>query len=143
MAKRIDVRWPKSPSECAAFEQLTEPILKALRFAYTLKRKNENVRIPWTGLGIGPDCAATCLCPEDALSKDSLAWALDEHGRDALEVIVQLAVQLGIEQGRRLALHKQKERLCLPLIQLDSLRSYFEDVKSRCGYKEQDDGGEN
>jgi hypothetical protein len=142
MAKRLDVRWPKNPSQCADFEQLTEPILKALRFAYQLERKNKNMRIPWTGLDTGPDCAATCLAPEEALSKDALAWALDEHGREALEVIMQVALQLGIEQGRRLALNKMKERLCLPLVYMDSLRGYFEDLKTRCGYEEAADGGD-
>ncbi len=136
MAKRNDDRWPKGKSECASFEELTEPIVRALRFAYNFQRKNNKRAIPWTGLSLGPDCAATSLSPEEALSKDSLTWSLDEYGRDALEVVVQIAVQLGIEQGRRLAMNKLKEQLALPLIHMDGMRGFMWDLKDKCGYDE-------
>ncbi len=92
--------WPKG-GKTVSFHEITEPIMNALRFAYSLHRKNEEKDIPWEGLDIGESQKATCFVPDENLSADSLAFQLEDQGRTPLEVIVGIAVQLGIEQGRR------------------------------------------
>ncbi|MCH8965769.1 MAG: hypothetical protein IIB58_12455 [Planctomycetes bacterium] len=94
-------KWPKN-NEPARFPDLADPVVKGIRFAYSIKRRNKDKRIPWLGPDQGKYTKVSCLAPRDGLSKESLAWLLDDQGRDALDVLVAIAVQLGIEQGRRM-----------------------------------------
>lgn len=100
--------WPEN-DEPAAFEEISEPIIKAIRFAYRLVRRNKTKDIPWSGLDLGQNEKVTCSRPMTKLTADHLAFALEDQGRDALEEIVSLAIQLGIEQGRRMEITRQKE----------------------------------
>lgn len=101
-------QWPDK-NKAANFNELSEPICKAIRFAYQLTRQNEGVSIPWKGLTIGERELATCFQPDERLSKEQLEYDDENQGRDALDVLVGLAIQLGIEQGRRMT-----TRECLP-----------------------------
>ncbi len=92
--------WPDEKS--VEFDDLCEPVCKALRFAYKLQRQNEGSSIPWTGLDLGQRELVCSPSPDDKLSASSLQFDDEDQGRDALEVIVAIAVQLGIEQGRRM-----------------------------------------
>ncbi len=82
------------------FSDLADTVTSAIRFAYSLKRKNKGKSIPVVGLdspgnaGIGP--GSHCL------SAENLAYSDEDQGRDALEEIVGVAIRLGIEQGRRI-----------------------------------------
>lgn len=96
--------WPKDKKECVSFYKITEPILEAVRFAYNLERKNKNKSIPWNGLDIGDKEKAGSFSPTEKLRAGNLKYSLEDQGRDALEEIIGLAVQLGIEQGRRIGL---------------------------------------
>jgi hypothetical protein len=71
-------------------------------FAYDLKRKNASRSIPWTGYDVGEDTKVGCFSPHEALAKNNLAFQEEDQGRDALDALIQIAIQLGIEQGRRL-----------------------------------------
>jgi len=95
--------WPEDDKPID-FEQLSAPLVRAVRFAYKLQRQNTDKDIPWSGPEIGKDCAATCLPPKTALSAKNLAYSNDEQGRDALTEIIGLAIQMGIEQGRRITM---------------------------------------
>lgn len=95
-------QWPKDGKPLTNFEQLTEPVIKAIRFAFKLNRKNEDLDIPWSGYDIGRKEQATSLTPDKKLSVENLKYQEENQGRGALETIIELAVQLGIEQGRRL-----------------------------------------
>ncbi len=114
------------------FDSLAEPIRKAIAFAYSVKRKNADKRIPWNGPDIGKDDKATCLSPREALSKANLAWGLKDQGRDALDAIIQIAIQLGIEQGRRAEHEKLASDISLASIAFDSVRSSLWNLQSRC-----------
>ncbi len=94
--------WNKQKDKTAVFSDLADPILKAIRFAYKLERKNIDKDIKWTGYDIGQDDMATCISPNEKFTVKNLVWALEEHGIDALHEIITVAVQLGIEQGRRI-----------------------------------------
>jgi hypothetical protein len=86
------VPWPEKGGP-ATFAMLADSICAAIRFAYQLKRQNQDQDIPWTGPDIGED--------DEQLSAEMLALIEKDQGRDALDEIVGLALRLGIEQGRR------------------------------------------
>ena len=132
MAKRRT--WPKDGSPLM-FDSLAEPIRKAIEFAYSIKRKNEDKRIPWNGPDIGYSERAACLSPKEALSKDNLAYSLEDQGYDALDTIIMLAVQLGMEQGRRAEHEKLASHIDLASISLDSVRSSLWSLQKRCCVK--------
>ncbi len=93
--------WPEN-DEPASFAHIADPIVRSIRFAYQLTRKNENRNIPWEGLNIGKGQRAMCHSPFELLSVKGLEFSLEDQGREAIEELVGLAVQLGIEQGRRI-----------------------------------------
>ena len=96
------IAWP-AKNKCADFERITEPLARWFR-------AHQDGRVEtYEGLPLGQREAAGALQPVDALTTESLAYNLDEQGRDVFDVVIGLAVQLGIEQGRRL----QKEQLLL------------------------------
>ena len=102
--------WPEG-NKTASFEDLTRPVIRAMRFAYSMKRRNEDKDIPWAGPALGRDMRATCLPYDTALSAANLRYSKEEQGRDALTEIVGVAVQLGIEQGRRIAADSTEARV--------------------------------
>lgn len=91
--------WP-ADNKIVNFSELTEPITKAIRHAYALKRLPLK-DIPWTGYRLGKRERATSFEHEEHLTAQNLEYSDTEQGRDALEEIVGIAVRLGIEQGRR------------------------------------------
>lgn len=95
-------KWPDNDKP-ASFEDLTEPFIKAINFAYDLTRKNEDKNIPYNGYDNGE--LACCPGIEILFDKESLEYNLDDQGRDALTVILTAAIQVGIEQGRRIAMN--------------------------------------
>ncbi len=99
--ERTSRAWPlEGPVD---FEELTGPVCRAIRFGYQLERRNKDTSIPWTGLDIGKCEKAAGFSPHDKLHSTNLEYDENEQGRDALEVLVGIAVQLGAEQGRRMA----------------------------------------
>ncbi len=94
--------WPKN-GEPADFEQLVAPIQKAINFAYNLERKNKDKRIPYKGF----DSENHSIDINKLLSAENLHYSEEDQGRDALCILVGLAVQLGIEQGKRIAREDQ------------------------------------
>lgn len=102
--------WPEK-SAIVRFTDITKPVIRAMKFAYTLKRKNRQRDIPWEGLDIGKEEQVGCFSPVDKLTAFNLEYSLDSQGRDALTEIVGVAVQLGIEQGRRMAYNDMASRI--------------------------------
>ena len=97
------VPWP-ADDKPHDFEDLCDPVIRAIRFAYKLERKNKGKNVPWNGPSFGIDCAASCLPPHEALRASRLKYAEEDQGRDPLVQIISLALQLGIEQGRRITM---------------------------------------
>lgn len=102
--------WPKERS--VNFDDLVNPIVKAIKFAYTIRRKNLSKDIPYDGYERN-SMLAGCLPIGEALSVKGLEFDLEDQGRTAIEVIVGLAIQLGIEHGQRLAKAEHKKRMKL------------------------------
>jgi len=93
-------KWPKDGSE-VSFSKIIDPVREAILFAYDINRKNKNRSIPWAGLDIGKDERATSFSPNERLRLKNLKYSENDQGRDALDEILGIAIQLGIEQGRR------------------------------------------
>ena len=106
--------WPKNDKHMS-FSKLTDPVYRAIRRAYTLTPNDYGESIKWTGPELPESMRATCFSYAEKLTREQLEYDEQDQGRDPLEVIVGIAVQLGIEQGRRLA----KEDLETPLELLD------------------------
>ena len=93
--------WPKNDKP-ASFEDIVAPLKAAIKFAYKMSRRNINKNIQYKGFDIGQAQFATCFHANETLSAKHLKFTLEDQGRDALEEILGIAVQLGIEQGRRI-----------------------------------------
>lgn len=91
-------KWGEN-NELADFAELSDSIKEAILFAYEIKRKNKDKSIPWEGYDVGQ--SINFPSPDETFDFANLKWAEEEHGRDALDEIITLAIQLGIEQGRR------------------------------------------
>jgi len=92
------MKWPEE-LETLRLRELSAPVCKALRFAFKLQRRNTTKDIPWEGPdeipGDSPDLP-------DRLTLESLRRQREGAEVDTLEAIVVIAIQLGIEQGRRM-----------------------------------------
>lgn len=97
--------WPKGPKETAQFSDLADPVVEAIRFGYTMARRRATQDVPYQGYDIGEREKATCLLPDDQLTAEQLRYSEEDQGRDLLTEAIGIAVRLGIEQGRRLALN--------------------------------------
>jgi hypothetical protein len=96
-------KWPANDKPFN-IEKLTDPLIKAMRFAYKMQRQNADKDIPWRGPDIGDRERANCPSPKTQLKAENLQYSDEEQGRDALEEIMGLAIRLGIEQGRRITM---------------------------------------
>ena len=121
-------QWPKD-GKPAQFSKLVDPIVRAIKFAYKLERKNDGKNIPWAGYNIGKKDLCCCLAANEKLKAKNLAWALDDQGRDALDEIVCLAVQLGIEQGRRVRAESQESIIAMLDINMRAATGCVFDLK--------------
>lgn len=122
-------KWPQTGP--VRFTDLIDPVRKAIKFAYDLKRKNQTKDIPWRGYNIGKRERCGSPSPDEKLTQKSLAWVLDDQGRDALDEILCVAIQLGIEQGRRV--ERQDTEGCIDLIgiSIDAVRSVLAQLADR------------
>lgn len=100
--KTMAKKWPKN-DKCADFADIAKPLREAFKtFApdqdwtgSTLKRSHK-----WNGLPFGPGVSHVVPDPWYLLSREGLDSALDQ-GCDALDTLIQIAINLGFEQGRR------------------------------------------
>ena len=88
--------WPAN-NKPADFSDLCDQVVRAIRFAYLVRRKNEDKDIPISVID-APETATT-RCGSQMLTAESLRDSKEEQGRDALTEIVGFALRLGIEQG--------------------------------------------
>jgi len=85
------------------FEKLMAELRKSLKFAYSTRRKNKGKEIPWDRPELTSfRLLAGSLNVKENFTVGNLAYHEDEQGRDALDVILMVAIQLGIEQGFRM-----------------------------------------
>lgn len=95
------VEWDKD-NKPASFEQLIEAVRDVVKQCYKLTRKNKDKDIKWKGPLLPESMRATCLDFEHNLTVERMKYNEYDQGRDAMDVIIGIAIQLGIEQGRRI-----------------------------------------
>lgn len=97
--------WTEDDKEIN-FEDLVKPVIYAIKQVYILDRRGHGIcDVKWVGPDLPKSMRATCPPYDKRLTAESLRYDEEEQGRDPLEVIIGIAVQLGIEQGRRI--HKK------------------------------------
>lgn len=99
--------WPEG-NEIATFGKIAEPLKAAILFGYKVTRKAKGKDVPYDGYGVGV-LNANCSSPEDALKAEGLEYS-EERGRDLLDEIIGIAIQLGMEQGRRMTMKQFSEK---------------------------------
>lgn len=89
------------------FEELCQAIRRSIEFAYRVERKNKGKSIPYDGPELTSSRILACsfnikeTFTDDGTEFCGLVYH-EDRGRDALEVIIGKAVQLGMEQGWRM-----------------------------------------
>lgn len=90
---------PNADAKPFDFGEMADACRRALEFGFKLEPKNKGKNIPWTG----PDYKhANHFAPREALKAERLRYAEEDQGRDKLDEIISVILQLGIEQGRRI-----------------------------------------
>jgi len=85
------------------FSDISEALRKSVGFAYTLRRKNKGKDVPYEGPELTAGRVLACsFTVEEAFSEEQLRYDREDQGRDAMEVILGKAIQLGMEQGWRM-----------------------------------------
>lgn len=126
----MNKQWPKD-GKTVSFHEITGPLVKALKFTYNMQRKNREMDVSWKGYDIGNDLKATSFSPDENLKAESLAYQEEDQGRDASEVIIGIAVQLGIEQGKRHYIGNElKTHLNLATLYSKELKNVLERMSS-------------
>jgi len=100
--------WP-AKNKVADFESIVEPLKKALQIAIDKGNKVYDEGIEWTGLKQGGKNSAIVFQPSEALHSINLKYSNEEQNRDVFTEILSIAVQLGMEQGRREIISELKE----------------------------------
>lgn len=92
--------WPDD-METVGADKIVEPLIKVIQQAFELKpKKLPTGGIQWDGLDFGHPSAGWHKDPQEALSPAGLKSAI-EDGDGVLAQIFLVALNLGIEQGRR------------------------------------------
>jgi len=93
-------QWPEDKTATLYYEDLVTPVRKAFLKAYKLvSRRKKNV--PYEGYNFGGFSLAGSPPPDEHLQEEMIKYHR-ERGRDILDIILMIAFNLGIEQGRRL-----------------------------------------
>ncbi len=101
--------WPED-DKVARFIDLTNPVRDLVKQAYSLKRKPAIKKgLDWKGPPLPESLHATALEFSDKVSAENLRYDDEEQGRDPMIIIIGIAVQLGIEQGRRISAKELRE----------------------------------
>ena len=94
--------WPEDETSPLELHELVQPLADAILSAYELNRKDRDRDIPWTGPEGGGAETIGVFGNAEALTAEQLRYDEDEQGRNALWVILGIAVRLGCEEGRRI-----------------------------------------
>lgn len=103
--------WPEDKFTYVYYEELMAPLRKSLNAAYDIKRtplKN----IPYDGFNAGPDWLCGNPPPDQQLQADMIKYH-KERDRDVMDILLNIAFALGMEQGRRMERQDNKSELLL------------------------------
>jgi hypothetical protein len=100
--------WPEG-NEVAVFSEIADPLKEAILFGYRLTRRAKKKDVPYDGYRAGV-LNLDCMSPEAALKAESLKYIEENHGRDLLDEVIGIAIQLGMEQGRRMTMRQLNDK---------------------------------
>lgn len=97
------MEWPANDMP-VPLEELAVPLRNLLEEAYTMERIDPHLDIHWDGP------ATPSFLPvmpfDERLTAENLLAEEQGQGRDTLDVMVAMTLQLGMEQGRRMTIHQ-------------------------------------
>ncbi len=105
------MEWPKK-QPVRFLEWIVDPLVSALRQGYRLQRRKRQTLV-YEGLDVistQSNLARRLSARPYRTFDPEMLQQQEEEGRDLLWVIINLAVQLGVEQGRRLERRNSKKR---------------------------------
>lgn len=95
-------QWPEDGSPVSV-DEITSSICNAITWAYNLERQNKNDNIPYSGLPLNEMKSSEFGSDiEQRMSKEYIAQMAKIANKTPLHILVECAILLGIEQGRRL-----------------------------------------
>lgn len=92
--------WPENGAP-ADFEDLTSVMGETIEAGFDLTRRDPNVDLTWNGPSTPDFAGVTSPSFQERLTVESLLQSEQMYGRDPLDVIMGVGIQLGMEQGRR------------------------------------------
>jgi len=95
--------WPEG-NEMAMFNKIATPLKEAILFGYRLTRKAKKKDVPYNGYPVGV-LNLGCRQPDEVLKAENLKYS-EEQDRDLLDEVIGIAIQLGMEQGRRMTMEQ-------------------------------------
>lgn len=119
-------KWPEN-NKTVPFEDLVKSVKSCVNFHYKLKRIHTFEPMDYKGYDIGSSIRATSLSPNESLTLDNLERDR-EQGRDPMDTIIAIAIQLGIEQGIRV----ESEKTDLLRLTIDLLSKQLEENERDC-----------
>jgi hypothetical protein len=102
------MEWPRDPNQCVSFTDITGPLVDSAR--RLLKVEWDGKDVPYEGFPLGLEMQAGSFNPDEKLKAEQIRYDDEDQGRDPLEVMIGIAVQVGIEQGRRIDRQKNGAR---------------------------------
>lgn len=127
--------WPKKKAEVVSIEDITTPIRDFLLKTHSITPKELKKLPGWTGFAdtgpTGAACSPTRV--SEMLSPSSLAYHA-ERGRDLLDMVILIAVRMGLEQGRRYERYENRQG------GLGTTKLYADILKSELGKSKPEDG---
>lgn len=96
-------KWPKN-NVPVSFDILADSICNSIRQAYELKRINSSIPIPYEGYELPDNQLITNSKIREQLKPENIAWLKEDQFMDELQILIGIALSLGIEQGRRVEL---------------------------------------
>lgn len=100
MTEQKIIQWPADGST-VEFEDLLEPLRDLADQLFEIKDRTVDGGPPPISY-VGYDVhLPTDFGVVESFSPDVLSWSVEQHGNDAMFHLLRLALQLGIEQGRR------------------------------------------
>ena len=101
-------QWDKK-GNTASFNDIAAPLCKIFKEAMEKGADVYKDGLVWEGFDIGETMKHIALSPDQRFTPENLLHSKIEQGRDVFDEIITLAIQLGIEQGRRAKLREIRD----------------------------------
>ena len=121
-------KWPDDPSLMVSYQDLIGPLRSIVYKGYKLERLNIN-DFEYSGFNIGKDELDFSLPPDLRFKKKALEEE-NSKGRKLIDVILNVAFLLGMEQGRRKS-HQEIQSIDSLISTLENYREINKDLRRK------------